>query len=74
MKRLLILTGAASLMAACSEAPMAPPPQAKSPAARPNLDITCRSGYIVAYREDGTEYCAPDPGAQMRVGIGGSNP
>lgn len=63
MKKLLLLAGAALLMAACSEAPSAPVARAKSmtPSVRSDDELTCRSGYIVAYDENGNPYCAPDP-------------
>jgi hypothetical protein len=49
-------------MAACSEAPTAPaaPKKSLSPSASSSHDeITCRSGYIIAYDENGNPYCAP---------------
>lgn len=62
MKKLLLIAGATLFMAACSEAPTSPTaPAAKAPGGRANLDLTCRSGYIVAYDQDGNPYCAPDP-------------
>ena len=64
MKRLLVVAGAALLMAACSEAPTAPPVPKKSllPSAARFDELTCRSGYVVAYDENGNPYCAPtDP-------------
>lgn len=65
MKKLLVLAGSALLMAACSEAPTAPPIPKRSlaPSAGSSHDeITCRSGYIIAYDENGNPYCAPDGG------------
>jgi len=64
VKRLLVVAGAALLMAACSEAPTAPPVPKKSlsPSAARFDEITCRSGYVIAYDENGNPYCAPtDP-------------
>ena len=64
VKRLLVVAGAALLMAACSEAPTAPPVPKKSlsPSAARFDEATCRSGYIVAYDENGNPYCAPADG------------
>lgn len=59
MKRLLFLA-AAVLMAACSAGDTPTPPAAK-PTPKANRDeITCRSGYIVAFDENGNPYCAPE--------------
>jgi hypothetical protein len=60
LKQALLLLGAALAMAACSEAPSAPVGQRPSPATRAN-DLDCRSGYIIAYDENGNPYCAVDP-------------
>lgn len=64
MKNVLLLIGAGLLMAACSDAPSAPQ-TSKAPAARPQMDdLTCRSGYIVAYDQNGNPSCVPaDDGA-----------
>jgi hypothetical protein len=64
MKKLLFVAGAALAMAACSEAPTAPSSPGKVPSARPSFDLTCKSGYVIAYDEGGNAYCAPDSGAQ----------
>lgn len=59
MKKLLLIAGAL-LIAGCSDvAPSAPAVRHVTPQA-PNRDITCRSGYAVAYNSDGSAYCAPD--------------
>ena len=60
MKKLLLFAGAALVMVGCSEAPTAPPAARRAPSARPSNDITCRSGYVIAYDENGNPYCAPD--------------
>jgi hypothetical protein len=60
VKQALLLLGAALAMAACSEVPSAPVVHRASPATRAN-DLECRSGYIIAYDENGNPYCAPDP-------------
>jgi ABC-type glycerol-3-phosphate transport system substrate-binding protein len=58
MKIRLILAAAASLaLAACSGSPTAP--GTMRPGARTN-DLTCRSGYHVATRADGSESCEAD--------------
>lgn len=64
MKKLLFIAGAALAMAACSEGPTSPPSSSKAPAERPSFDLTCKSGYLVAYDEQGNPYCAPDPNGQ----------
>ena len=59
--RKLLLVGVAFGLAACADVSTAP----SSPGIKPTQgaaarDLTCRSGYVVAYRSDGTAYCAPD--------------
>ena len=57
----LLLTSAATLaLAACGEASTAP--RQVTPGARSSDVISCRSGYHIATRDDGTQYCAPDDG------------
>jgi hypothetical protein len=57
--RLLLAATAALTLAACGESPTAP--HRISPAAKSAADdITCRSGYHIATRADGTEYCEED--------------
>jgi hypothetical protein len=60
--RKLVFLGIALGLAACAESPTAPATARRitPSSAKPGMDITCRSGYIVAYRSDGTQYCAPD--------------
>jgi hypothetical protein len=63
MKKLLVLAVAAAAMAACAESPMAPSQAQRSGSTmQRSNDITCRSGYIVAYDENGNPYCAPAGG------------
>ena len=63
MRIRLILAAAATLaLAACGGSPTAP--GTMRPGERTN-DITCRSGYHVATRADGGEYCEPDAGAML---------
>lgn len=60
MKKLLVLAVAAAAMAACAESPTAPSQAQRSGSTmKRSSDITCRSGYIVAYDENGNPYCAP---------------
>jgi hypothetical protein len=65
VKKLLALVAAALCMAACSDSSTGP--SAASKVAPGNQgsrdDITCRSGYIVAYDENGNPYCAATDGA-----------
>jgi hypothetical protein len=58
VKKLLVLIAAASVMAACADSTTAPASQKKGldPQARQD-DFTCRSGYTVAYDENGNPYC-----------------
>jgi hypothetical protein len=55
--RLLLAAAATLTLAACSESATGPQRLAPTGASK---DITCRSGYHIATREDGTEYCAAD--------------
>ena len=55
--RLALACASALALAACSESSTAPTQLA--PGARLN-DISCRSGYHIATRADGSQYCAPD--------------
>jgi uncharacterized lipoprotein YajG len=57
VKKLLLFAGAALLMTACAESTTAPAASKKAPSARPSNDFTCRSGYVVAYDENGNPYC-----------------
>jgi len=51
---LLAIAGlAVAAISGCSEGKSPTAPSAK----RPNLDLECRSGYVIAYRDDGTAYC-----------------
>jgi hypothetical protein len=62
VKKLFLISGAALVMAACAEAPTAPSPTSKAQAggaARADVALECRSGYIIAYDQDGNPYCAP---------------
>ena len=67
MKRVVCIIGGALLMAACSEAPSAPAAPKSTPVERPSFDLTCKSGYVIAYDEEGNPYCAPDQ--EHRLGV-----
>jgi hypothetical protein len=66
VKKLLVLAGATLLMAACSDTMTSPssPQKAAPDKARFDEEFGCRSGYVVAYDENGNPYCAPEPDAQ----------
>ena len=57
--RLIVAVTAAIALAACSESSTAPQSSIK-PGARSSDEITCRSGYHIATRADGTQYCEDD--------------
>ena len=61
--RLLLAATAAITLAACSESSTAPHQLSPNQSSR-DIGITCRSGYHIATRADGTEYCEADGGAQ----------
>ena len=64
MKHLVV--AATMLMAACSETSTAPQgPMRVAPNGRASSDLSCSSGYIIAYDENGNPYCAPDPNGRM---------
>jgi len=60
--RLLLAAAAAVTLAACSDSTTAPHQLSPDRAAK-DIGITCRSGYHIATRADGSEYCEPDDGA-----------
>ena len=62
--RILLAVAAVVTLGACSESSTAP--QQMRPNQRSADDeITCRSGYHVATRLDGTQYCEEDAGSMM---------
>ena len=63
MKKLLLLAGAALAMSACADATTAPVRNAVSAPDKSSRDLTCRSGYVIAYDENGNPYCAPEGSA-----------
>jgi hypothetical protein len=61
VKKLFVLIAAASVMAACADSATAPTGQKRSVAPQALHDtFTCRSGYTVAYDENGNPYCVPE--------------
>jgi hypothetical protein len=62
VKRVLVLIGAGLLMAGCSEASTAPRANKSAGVRSTRDDLTCRSGYIVAYDQNGNPYCVPSDG------------
>ena len=62
--RLLLAAAATLTLAACSATPTAPSPRAptvrSSDDVPPGDDGTCRSGYHLATRDDGSSVCQPD--------------
>ena len=63
--RLLLAAAVTVTLAACSESPTAP--HRMAPGGRHSdaiVGITCRTGYHIATRADGSEYCEPDGGGE----------
>lgn len=62
MKKLFVLIAAASVMAACADSATAPTGQkrAVAPQALHDDTFSCRSGYVIAYDENGNPYCVPE--------------
>ena len=68
MKVRVLLAAAATLaLAACADSPTAAPSSPLAPGARSSDDITCRSGYHVATRADGSQYCEEDALAMRQM-------
>jgi hypothetical protein len=59
--RLLLAATAAITLAACSDSSTAPH-QLSPDRSTKDIGITCRSGYHIATRDDGTQYCEADGG------------
>ena len=57
--RVLLAITATLTLAACGETSTAP--HVMRPGARTSDEITCRSGYHIATRADGSQYCEEDP-------------
>lgn len=60
MKRIVWFVIAVLGVAACSEVTSAPSAPTRLRPGERSPDMTCRSGYVIAYYSDGTAYCAPD--------------
>jgi hypothetical protein len=61
VKKLLLLAGASLFLAACADSSTAPEPRGiKSSKAQRDGELECRSGYVVAYDENGNPYCTPE--------------
>ncbi len=56
--RMVFAAAATLLIAACGDSTTGP--EQLKPGARSNDEIVCRSGYHVATRADGTQYCEVD--------------
>ena len=63
--RILLAAAATIALAACADSPTATQ-SPLTPGTRSSDEITCRSGYHIATRADGSEYCEADAG-QMRT-------
>lgn len=64
--RLILAVAAAVALAACADSTTAP--KQLKPGVRSSDDITCKSGYHVATRADGTQYCEQDGGDALTGG------
>ena len=65
--RLLFAICATVALAACGES-SSTAPQSLRPGVRSSDEITCRSGYHIATREDGSQYCEVDAGTTAMGG------
>ena len=61
--RILVAAAAVITLAACSDTSTAP--KQLSPTGRSADLIECRSGYHIATRADGSQYCEEDTGSMM---------
>ncbi len=57
--RILFAIVVTTVLAGCSDATSTTSPSTLRPQG-PQFNLVCRSGYHIATRADGTEYCAPD--------------
>lgn len=69
VKKLLLLAAAAMSMAACADSTAPTSTSLKAPTARSSNDFECRSGYVVAYDENGNPYCAPIQQGAQTAGV-----
>lgn len=60
--RILLALVVTTVVAGCGDATSTTAPGALQPRG-PQFSLECRSGYHVATRADGTQYCAPDEDA-----------
>ena len=60
--RLLLALSGVLMLAACGES--ATSPTRLKPTGPAKYEITCRSGYHIATRDDGSQVCEPDSGIQ----------
>ena len=70
MKKLFVLIAAATVMAACADSATEPTGQkrAVAPQALHDDTFSCRSGYVIAYDENGNPYCvAQETDATVRM-------
>jgi hypothetical protein len=56
----MLLAAAATIALAACAGDTSTAPSTLKPSSASHDDITCRSGYHVATREDGTQECVPD--------------
>jgi len=61
--RILVAAAAVITLAACSDSSTAP--KQLRPTGRTADMIECRSGYHIATRDDGSQYCEQDLGSNM---------
>jgi len=67
--RILLAAAATLALAACADSPTAAPSSPLTPGTRSSDNISCRSGYHVATRADGSEYCAEDASAMRLMSV-----
>lgn len=65
--RLLLVAAATLALAACGESSTAPH-QLRAGARAADDVLTCRSGYHIATRADGSQFCEPDDGTILLGG------
>jgi hypothetical protein len=61
VKKLIFICAAVAL-AGCADSSMSPDGHRAATRARSNDELTCRSGYVIAYDEFGNPYCVPADG------------
>jgi hypothetical protein len=68
--RLLLAAAAALTLVACRDSSTAP----RLSPTDATRDITCRSGYHIATRDDGSESCEPDGDSSLRPAPSAATP